>query len=64
MQLILTIAILSINYIKGILIDFLLLYAGTVGDWKNYFTVADDELFDSILAKWSGGKDIPFRYTL
>ncbi|KAF6038658.1 hypothetical protein EB796_003036 [Bugula neritina] len=37
---------------------------GTVGDWKNYFTVADDELFDSILAKWSGGKDIPFRYTL
>jgi len=36
MQLILTIAILSINYIKGILIDFLLLYAGTVvfyGSW-------------------------------
>ena len=35
---------------------------GIIGDWKNHFTVADNELFDSVLMKWSFGKEIPFIY--
>ncbi|XP_067940739.1 sulfotransferase 1C2-like [Watersipora subatra] len=35
---------------------------GKIGDWKNNFTVADNELFDAYLEQWTGGKDIPFRY--
>ncbi|XP_067940695.1 sulfotransferase 1C2A-like [Watersipora subatra] len=35
---------------------------GKVGDWKDQFTVADNELFDAFLEQWTGGKDIPFIY--
>ncbi|XP_067940731.1 sulfotransferase 1C2-like [Watersipora subatra] len=35
---------------------------GKIGDWKNTFTVADNELFDAFLEEWKGGQDIPFRY--
>ena len=35
---------------------------GKIGDWKNHFTVADNELFDSVLEKWTAGKEIPFIY--
>jgi len=35
---------------------------GDIGDWKNHFTVADNELFDAFLDRWAVGKDIPFRY--
>ncbi|XP_067947743.1 sulfotransferase 1C2-like [Watersipora subatra] len=35
---------------------------GEVGDWKNHFTVAQNEEFDALLAAWKGGKDIPFIY--
>ena len=38
------------------------LAVGEVGDWKNHFTVADNELFDSVLDKWTAGKEIPFNY--
>ena len=40
----------------------LFLAAGEIGDWKNHFTVADNELFDSVLEKWTAGKEIPFTY--
>ncbi|XP_067946984.1 sulfotransferase 1C2-like [Watersipora subatra] len=36
---------------------------GVIGDWKNHFTVAQNEMFDDFLADWEGGKDIPFVYT-
>ncbi|XP_067929895.1 sulfotransferase 1C2A-like isoform X2 [Watersipora subatra] len=35
---------------------------GTIGDWKNQLTVADNELFNSFLESWEEGKDIPFLY--
>ncbi|XP_067947746.1 sulfotransferase 1E1-like [Watersipora subatra] len=35
---------------------------GEIGDWKNHFTVAQNEAFDAVLAAWKGGKDIPFTY--
>ncbi|XP_067947917.1 sulfotransferase 1C2-like [Watersipora subatra] len=35
---------------------------GGIGDWKNHFTVADNEMFDHFLANWEGGRDIPFKY--
>ncbi|XP_067940694.1 sulfotransferase 1E1-like [Watersipora subatra] len=35
---------------------------GKVGDWKNGFTVAENELFDAFLEEWTKGKDIPFKY--
>ncbi|XP_067945640.1 sulfotransferase 1C2-like [Watersipora subatra] len=35
---------------------------GIVGDWKNHFTVADNERFDDFLMHWEGGKGIPFKY--
>ncbi|XP_067945751.1 sulfotransferase 1E1-like isoform X3 [Watersipora subatra] len=35
---------------------------GEIGDWKNHFTVAQNEAFDAVLAAWKGGKDIPFIY--
>ena len=36
--------------------------AGGIGDWKNHFTVADNELFEAFLDKWTVSKEIPFRY--
>lgn len=35
---------------------------GDIGDWKNHFTVADNELFEAFLDKWAVSKEIPFRY--
>ena len=37
-------------------------YTGEVGDWKNHFTVADNEAFDAFLDTWSLSKEIPFQY--
>lgn len=41
---------------------FAMLIVGEIGDWKNQFTVADNELFESFLDKWPIGKEIYFRY--
>ena len=38
--------------------------SGEVGDWKNHFTVADDQMFDRILDDWATGKEINFCFTL
>ncbi|XP_067940730.1 sulfotransferase 1C2A-like [Watersipora subatra] len=35
---------------------------GKIGDWKDTFTVADNELFDAFLDQWQTGKEIPFKY--
>ncbi|XP_046584475.1 sulfotransferase 1B1-like [Haliotis rubra] len=37
---------------------------GEVGDWKNYFTVAQNEAFDRLYKENMGDCDINFRYTL
>ena len=41
---------------------FFFITAGKIGDWRNHLTVADNELFDSVLEKWTAGKEIPFIY--
>ncbi|XP_046584485.1 sulfotransferase 1C2-like [Haliotis rubra] len=37
---------------------------GEVGDWKNYFTVAQNEAFDRLYKEKMGDCDINFRYSL
>ncbi|XP_029648302.1 sulfotransferase 1C4-like [Octopus sinensis] len=39
-----------------------LLRKGTVGDWKNHFTVAQSEVFDKVLEEKLGHLNIPFTY--
>ena len=51
---------MNVNTINCIKID--ILFVGIIGDWKNHFTVADNEMFDSVLKKWTFGKEIPFIY--
>ena len=41
---------------------FLPLIAGTVGDWKNYFTYRQNEIFDSIYQKEMDGSGITIQY--
>lgn len=38
------------------------MFVGEIGDWKNHFTVSDNELFDACLDRLAVGKEIPFRY--
>ncbi|KAK3603259.1 hypothetical protein CHS0354_007590 [Potamilus streckersoni] len=37
---------------------------GQVGDWKNWFTVAQNELFDAVSAKKMKNSKVQFKYTL
>ena len=41
-----------------------LFIAGEVGDWKNHFTVAQNEMFDQIIEKEMHGLMFKFDYTL
>ena len=36
--------------------------AGMVGDWKNHFTVAENEEFDRFIAEWNKDRQIPFIF--
>ncbi|XP_069132735.1 sulfotransferase 1B1-like [Argopecten irradians] len=37
---------------------------GTTGDWKNWFTVAQNEMFDQMLERGFEGSDLKFTYEL
>lgn len=37
--------------------------AGKVGDWKNYFTVAESEMYDEFIKEELKGSDMKFQYT-
>ncbi|KAL3841825.1 hypothetical protein ACJMK2_019924 [Sinanodonta woodiana] len=37
---------------------------GQVGDWKNWFTVAQNEEFDQLYIEWMSGSNLKFRFTL
>ena len=53
------IIIISIIIIGGIIIIF----SGQIGDWKNWFTVAQSEMFDAWWDKETKGLDMfKFRY--
>lgn len=43
-------------------IPFLL--PGTVGDWKNHFTVSQDETFDKVYQDELGHLEIPLKYKI
>lgn len=40
------------------------LFLGIAGDWKNYFTVAQNEKFDAIYRKEMSGNTLQFRTEL
>ncbi|XP_071171129.1 sulfotransferase 1C2-like [Mytilus edulis] len=37
---------------------------GAVGDWKNHFTVAQNEQFEDLLEKKMNGEDVNYTYEL
>lgn len=43
---------------------FYFLFLGVAGDWKNYFTVAQNEKFDAIYRKEMSGSGLQFRTEL
>ncbi|MEW8544921.1 MAG: sulfotransferase domain-containing protein [Candidatus Thiodiazotropha sp.] len=42
----------------------ILCISGTVGDWKNHFTVAENEQFDKLLKGEFCDSDLKFTYSL
>ena len=49
----------------GIRLDLCLMsFAGEVGDWKNWFTVAQNEMFDSIYQQKMANTKSKLRFSL
>ena len=48
----------------AVLTGVVLYFSGIVGDWKNHFTVAQNEMFDEIIGKEIKTLNFKFDYTL
>jgi len=46
------------------MLNFVLLVLGVVGDWKNFFTVAQNEQFDAIYRREMSGLDADFIFDI
>ena len=40
----------------------LFLFLGIIGDWKNHFTMAENEAFDKLFAEKMTGSKLKFRF--
>jgi len=40
----------------------LFLFLGIIGDWKNHFTMAENEAFDKLFAEKMKGSKLKFRF--
>ena len=45
-------------------LSFALVLSGEVGDWKNHFTVAENEQFDKLLEEQFKDSAIKFKYSV
>lgn len=48
----------------SLLMNLFTFLLGQVGDWKNHFTVAQNERFDAVYSEKMKGVDVKYRYTL
>ena len=43
---------------------FMMFFAGVVGDWKNWFTVAQNEEFDTLYQEKMKGSKLKIRFEI
>lgn len=49
-------------FIIALLANYLFYFTGVVGDWKNWFTVSDNEKFDKFLIEKMSNSKWTFKY--